>query len=468
MDIGEKYLSDGLDVDSRNDPGKVAPYRWVIQHRVLEQKDPEVLLTARALANGSNDGLPSFERGLPDNYFTLARAVLDPSRDKFSILCPGSVILLRRSLETLLSKSDEVGHGAMAHLIETALAHHAAQYYVRGMRVLNDLVRLRRLADDCAACWHRFGEDLSPFPGPAPVLARWEQGGYRAAGSAENAQFVESTCSSPYHLFLNAGTKEDASAKELGRISLESLRQQLGEYTVNRLWMSVAWDIAADAAPHVAGCVAPATVADVLPVLDAIYANPAAELFIAEKWRSKIKALVEDRDVPPDVVETVLDEVDRRGSTPRMLEDLARMLIAETILTTRYFSRYVEVLNSLLGGGALPSNQDPKGMVARGGRTKMPFHLAVNDSLLEFLVAVMFLEADAAGRTLSFSEFLDQLSRRYLLDLDRAPEHLRAGTGLAADAISQSRQALRARLSAMGLLDEFSDSSSWNRITWGR
>jgi hypothetical protein len=98
----------------------------------------------------------------------------------------------------------------------------------------------------------------------------------------------------------------------------------------------------------------------------------------------------------------------------------------------------------------------------------MPFHLAVNDSLLEFLVAVLSLEADEAGEPLSFTEFLGRLSRRYHLNIDRVPGYLPVGTGLAAEAISQSRQALRARLAAMGLLTEFSDSSSWNRVWWDR
>lgn len=154
--------------------------------------------------------------------------------------------------------------------------------------------------------------------------------------------------------------------------------------------------------------------------------------------------------------------------TPGQLEDLAKMVIAESILSTRYFGRYVEVLNSIVGGGALPSNQDAKGMIARGGRSKLPFHLSINDSLLEYLVAVTSLEAKAAGKALSFSEFLDRLSNRYLLDIDRAPSHLPAGTGLAAEAISESRQGIRGRLAAMGFLEEFSDSSSWNRVEWVR
>ena len=356
----------------------------------------------------------------------------------------------------------------MAHLVETALAHFAAQYYVRGMRVVNDLVQRRRLPDDCRVCWDNFAADLDPLRATEERTSRWVRGDYHGAGSATNAQFVERTCKSPYSLFLNAGTKEDLSARDLGRISLESLRQQLSEYTVNRLWLSIAWDVAIDVSRQVPGAVVPATVADVLPALDGFYSNVAAELLVADKWRTKLRHLITDPDVPTDVVDDVLAAVERPGTPPRQLEALAREVISETVLSTRYFSRYVEVLNSLLGGGSLPSNQDRKGMVARGGRVKVPFHLAVNDSLLEFLVAVSYLDAKEDGRTLSFSEFLDHLCSRYLIDIDRAPAQLQAGTGLEADAISQSRQGARSRLQAMGLLEEFSDSSSWNRIKWGR
>ena len=461
------FLSDGLRIDPSTDTAVPQAYAWRIDHSVLERKDPEVLLAARALESNLSDGLPSFAHGLPKEYLLAARPVLDERRDRFTVLCPGSVMLLRRNLDLLLGQADVVGHGALGQLMETALVQHAAQYYVRGMRVLNDLVRARRLPDDCATCWARFQEDLSPLPVGARV-ERWSSGDYRAAGTAEDARFVEATCASPYSLFLNAGTKEDNSAKDLGRISLENLRQQLAEYTVNRLWISIAWDVASEVAPQVPGCQRPASVAEVLPTLDAVYSTSAAVLLVADKWRSRLKTLITDRDVPTTVVDEVLDLVDQQGVTPRALEDLTRTVIAETILSTRYFGRYVEVLNSILGGGALPSNQDSKGMMARGGRSKLPFHLAINDSLLEFLVAVTSLEAEAAGKPLSFSEFLDQLSSRYLLDIDRAPSHLLAGSGLAAEAISQSREALRERLSAMGLLDEFSDSSTWNRIAWGR
>ena len=92
------YLSGGLELDPANNPGVAQPYRWTIKPALLATKDPEVLLAAKALASDINDGLTSMRHGLPREYFVLAKAVLDPSKDRFSILCPGSVILLRRAL----------------------------------------------------------------------------------------------------------------------------------------------------------------------------------------------------------------------------------------------------------------------------------------------------------------------------------------------------------------------------------
>ena len=463
-----QFLHDGLDLDLGADGRSGEPLRWSVNSPRMTRKDPEVMLATRALSSDLNDGLPSFRHGLSRDFFAGARPVLDPTKDRFTILCPGAVVLMRRGTRLLLDRSETVGHGAMAHLLETGLAHAAAQYYVRGMRVLNDLVRMRRLPDDCSRCWARFADDIAPVPVTAGREVRWQQGEYHGSGGAGEAAFVEANCESPFSMFLNAGTKEDASAKDLARISLESLRQQLSEYTVNRLWLSVAWSIADELAAEVPGATRPTSVADVLPRLDEIYANPAADLLVASRWKAKIKTLITDKDVPGSVVDEVLDVIDAASGGPAQLEDLARMVIAESILSARYFGRYVELLNSIVGGGALPSNQDPKGMMARGGRTKLPFHLSVNDSLLEYLVAVASLEAEAAGHPLSFSDFLDQLSERYLLDIDRAPAHLPAGSGLAAEAISESRAALRGRLSAMGFLEEFSDSSTWNRVKWVR
>ena len=462
------FLSGGLEIEPLKSATAPDALQWQYDLGRLERKDPEILLTAHALAKDVNDGLPGFERGLPPGLFAAATAVLDPSKDKFSTLCPGTVIQLRRSMALLLQHADSVGHGAMAHLLETALVHHAAQYYVRGMRVLNDLVRLRRLPDDCGVCWDRFAADLDPLGSSAQRDRRWAAGEYRGQGSAENARFVDVECKTPQGLFLNAGAKEDLSAKDLARMSLDSLRQQLGEYTVNRLWMSIAWDVANELASQVPGLPMPATIADVLPLLDQAYKKPSATLLAASVWRNRLALLLDDKDAPPDTVTEVLAIVQRRDSKPLDLEDATRRLISETVLSARYFGRYQEVLNSLLGGGALPSNQDPKSMIQRGGDQRQRFHLAINDSLLELLVAVFSCEADEAGEPLSFTGFLDRLSERYRLDLDRVSPSLPAGTGLAADAISQSRQALRARMSAMGFLTEFSDSANWNRVSWGR
>lgn len=461
----EAYLADGLTIKRAAD--ETAPNaEWSIRGEVLARNDPEVLLTAKALASDVDDGLPTFRTGIPKSYFSAAKSVISEG-DRFSILCPGSVVLLRRSLRLLFAKRRELGHGALGRLVETSLAHHAAHYYVRGMRVVNELAVNRKLPADCASCWTHFQGDLAPMPSPK-ALEQWAAGEYHGGGAAEDARFVEETCQAPSQIFLNAGTKEQTAAKDLGRIGLEHLRQQLAEYTVNRVWLSVAWSIADDVAPLVPGCARPDSVAQVLSTLDSIYDNPQAKLLVTDKWLKKLGVLITDKDVPGNVVDDVVDAMTHRDLSPRELERMARDVVAETILSARYFGRYVEVLNSLLGGGALPSNQDPKGMMARGGRTSLKFHMGLNDALLEFLVALASMEAAEGESNLSFTDFIEFVGRRYLLNIDRVPDALTVGSGLGAEAVSQSREALRARLSAMGLLEEFSDSASWNRITWGQ
>jgi hypothetical protein len=456
----DKYLSAGLQFDRRLTRTTTA-VGWSVDAGAMVDRDPEVYLTERSLAFDSGDGLGSANRGLPPAF--LGTATAGAPYPQF--LCPGSVVLMRRALSLLLGQSSTVGHAALGEMIEGTLAFHAAQYFIRGMRVLNDLADQRGLAPDCADCWARFQPDLQPS-GDADRDTRWSNGGYRAGATAEDVNWIEANCAADTEIFVNAGRKEHSAAKDLGRMSLEQLRRQLAAYTVNRIMMSICSDVAGEISKQL-GAPSP-RLDEVLATLDQLADDPGARMALAVVWGQKIEVLRTDDDIPGAVLESLEADILRAAGNPRALEGVARTIVSEAILSSRAFTRYIELLHSLLGGGALPSNEDPKGIIARGGSRTVPFHLSLNDRALEVLVATAALEADSAGGPLSFQDFIDFIARRYGLLVDAGPSNLAAAGGLIADAAQQSRQALRGRLQSMGLLDEFSDSSDWNRVHWGR
>jgi hypothetical protein len=378
-------------------------------------------------------------------------------------LCPGTIIAMRRALLLLLRRSDQFGHAALGELVEAALAVHAAVYFMRGMSVVNALMQTRRLPDAHRRCWAQFQEDLRPGNDLAR-RERWLSGDYRARATLEEVDAVE-TCAADSQVFVNAGRKELSAAKDVAAMSLEQLRRELTAYTVNRILLSLASEVANALAAQLQES-SPAL--DRVPeFLDRCADDPATRMALAVLWRTKIDIMKTDADVPGPILEQLDLRLGVAGGDPRALEDVARFVITESILTSRASRRYVELLHSLLGGGALPSNQDPKGMIARGGSQRIPFHLSLNDRALEMMVAIASLEAEDAGLPLSFQRFVDFLASRYGLLVDRPPPRMVVSGGLMADAAIQSREALRARLRAMGLLREFSDSSDWNRVRWG-
>jgi hypothetical protein len=455
----DKYLGSALRFD---EPLRrtTTVVNWTVDASAMVNHDPEVYLTERALANDADDNLGSAKAGLPPSFLGTAT----PGAPYPQFLCPGSVVLMRRALSLLLSRSETVGHVALGEIIEAALSLHASQYFIRGMRVMNDLVERRGLAPDCAECWARFQPDLKPGEDPDRA-ARWSSGDYRGAATDDDAAWIESNCGADTQVFVNAGRKEHTAAKDLGRMSLEQLRRQLAAYTVNRIMMSVCWDVATTITKNAGGEVP--SLDQVLSLLDRWSDDPATRMALSMVWGQKIDVLRADDDIPGAVLESLDDQLARAAGDPRALEDVARTIVSEAILSSRAFTRYIELLHSLLGGGALPSNEDPKGLMARGGSRAVPFHLSLNDRALEVLVATAALEADVAGRSLSFQEFIDFMAGRYGLLVDAGPSNLAAAGGLVADAAQQSRQALRSRLRSMGLLEEFSDSSEWNRVRWG-
>ena len=454
----DEFLSAGLTFTAYPTASSTS-ISWAIDREALSQKDPEVRLTAEALAASGPDQLPSAEQGLPDGWF--AGVLRGESYDEF--LCPGMIVLLRRALRLVLGQADTTSHSALAEMVETLLVNHAALYFVRGMRVINELSARRELPTDCTACWDRFQGDVRPGA-VEQESERWASGEYRGQATRDDARWVEDTCRNPIELFVNAGRKEQQDAKDLARLTLENLRQQLAEYTVNRITLRVAWDVAKEAAGP--GRPPPSSLRDVFRELDALYADPSTRLMLASLWRAKIRYLLEDTDVPGSVRESAEAWPDL--DDPVQLESRARYVVGETILSSRTFTRYVEVLHSLLGGGSLPTNQDPKGMLARGGKASTGLHMSLNDRALETMVAIASLEAAEDEAPLSFQGFVEFLGRRYDILVDRAPAQISVAPGLVADAAAQSRDQLRSRLASMGFLTEFSDSSGWNRVRWGR
>ena len=441
-----------------------------INFDAVASADPETYLVYRAVATPADDGLGNASTGLGEDY--LRGSTDGATLGQF--LCPGAIVLMRRSLSLLLGQQGTIGHAALSDLVETALTFHSSQYFLRGMRVLNALTADRALPEDCRSCWDRFQVDLRPSPSPADE-SRWQRDGYQGAATGEDARWVDSTCAADDFLFVNAGRKEDAAAKDLARVSLERLRRELATYTVNRITLSIARGISESLAPQFGEKSTP-PLDQVLSRLDTWAAEPSGRRLLAFAWSQRIVELQDDPAIPGPVVEGLPDRVADAGGDPARLEAIVRDLVSEAILSSRSFTRYIELMNSLLGGGALPTNQDPKGMMARGGSRAVPFHLSINDRALELLVALATLEArdsaqaDSSGDVddpTSLSGFLRFIDRRFHFGLDDGPSGEEVPSGLVSAASAESVAALRARLSSMGLLEEYSDSSEWNRISWG-
>jgi len=462
----DAYLGLGLRLPAEEGPRTAWPG---VDLAAVAEADPETYLVFRALAMPSPDGIGDATIGLGEDY---ERGASDGATMR-QLLCPGSVILMRRSLSLLLARQGSIGHAALSDLVETALAFHASQYFIRGMRVLNDLSSGRALPADCRACWDRFQGDIRPVP-TADDRERWRARAYRGHATAAEAAWVESTCEADDYLFVNAGRKEDVAAKDLARLSLERLRRELATYTVNRITLGIAQAICERLAVQF-GEVPPPLDGTYLR-LDAWAAIPAARAVLAYAWTQRIEELSNDPGLPGPVVDDVRRKLGAAAGDPAILGLVVRELVSEAILSSRAFTRYIELMNSLLGGGALPTNQDPKGFMARGGSRSVPFHLSVNDRALELLVALAALEGrdqedgsgpDDARDTTSLQGFLDFLERRFHLVLTRGPAGEVVPAGLVSAASAESLAALRTRLSSMGLLEEYSDSSEWNRISWG-
>ena len=433
----DEFLGLGLTFADKDSPRTV----WTgIDFGLVAAADPETYLVFRAVATPANDGLGDASTGLGDDYIrgSTEGAVME------QFLCPGSIIHMRRSLTLLLGQQGSIGHAALSDLVETALAFHSSQYFLRGMRVLNALATDRALPEDCRSCWDRFQDDLRPSP-TSTDEDRWRADRYRGEGTASDANWVDANCSADDFLFVNAGRKEDTAAKDLARVSVERLRRELATYTVNRITLSIARGICDSLAPQF-GEVSP-PLDQVLARLDAWASEPSGMRLLAFAWSQRIDELQNDPAIPGPVVEGLPERTAEAAGDPAMLERIVRDLVSEAILSSRAFTRYIELMNSLLGGGALPSNQDPKGMMARGGSRSVPFHLSLNDRALELLVALATLESRDAGavgdgedasNSASYSGFLRFIERRFHFGLHQGPSGEEVPGGLVSAASAES------------------------------
>jgi hypothetical protein len=425
----------------------------------ISEKEPEVYLVVRGLTAPGSDQLGDASSGLGDDY---AKSATDSALVE-TFLCPGAIVSLRRTLRLLIGEQKRLGHSALSELVEAALALHSALYFKRGMRVINQLSADRALPADCSRCWARYQADLAPRAEPSRDR-RWGTEGYHGSATASEIEWVEANCQASDDMFVNAGPKELTAAKDLARISLEKLRRELASYTVNRISLSICRGVAAQLALQFREPLPPLD--RVFERLDAWSADVARRGIVAFAWLRRIDQLRNEPELPGPFLETLDNRLGAISDDPRALEGVVREMVSETVLSSRTFGRYVELMHSLLGGGALPSNQDPKGLMARGGSQKMPFHLTINDQALELMVAVAVLEFRSRGQPLSFQDFVEFLATRFGVRVDQPGATESAPAGLVAAATMESRRALRERLATMGLLEEYSDSSEWNRITW--
>ena len=360
----DQFLGLGLEFPDANSPRSA----WTgIDFDTVASADPETYLVFRAVATPAPDGLGNASVGLGDEFLrgSTDGAVLD------QFLCPGSIIHMRRSLNLLLEQQGAIGHAALSDLIETSLTFHASQYFLRGMRVLNGLATDRALPADCRSCWDRFQADLRPTPTPGDE-DRWRELGYSGGATAADAQWVDDNCSADDYLFVNAGRKEDSAAKDLARVSLERLRRELATYTVNRITLSIARGICHSLAPQFGEQSAP-PLDQVLARLDSWASESSGRRLLAFAWTQRIDELQNDPSIPGPVVESLADRKAGAAGDPKMLEAIVRELVSEAILSSRAFTRYIELMNSLLGGGALPTNQGPQGHDGPRRISKRPF-----------------------------------------------------------------------------------------------
>ncbi len=226
----DAFLALGLR-DRVADPPPSRAVRWALYPDEIADVDPELAVLGRALTGPGADGLGDAGHGMPPAFFATST---EGARYQ-QFLCPGSIILMRRSLMLLLGEQEVVGHAALSELIETALVDHAALYYVRTMRVVNDLSSGRALPEDCQALLgtlrarpetrRHAGEARAVGPRRLPRgggTGRWRLGRRRRAKRT-------TTCSS-----MPAG-RNSRPPRSWRRSTIERLRRQLAEYTVNRI-----------------------------------------------------------------------------------------------------------------------------------------------------------------------------------------------------------------------------------------
>ncbi len=463
----DRFLREGTNVSSAAEGNHTL---WTLEPTHSTESDSMLDPVLAGLLSGETDG-PSDVFSLPhwrstdkslrhQGTHVVGQASKRSPIGFLAFMCPGSVILMKNALRAVLLQTD-LARDRKFELLKTVFTLHIWLYYRRSLYVLNEIERLGTLPETCADCWKRFQDDLVPpyaAEGCPERYEKWAQGQYGAAGTEEDAQFVARTCPCP-GLFFNMGTKECSHALRLSLTSLRGLYDELEAATLNRIWLGLLIErMSKSLRCHKR---------DLWP--DRILAadSDVRQSVLVEHVTAWINELLSDGSLPESWQVAFTDIISPTSqASPEQVFRLVREYIADS-LTQRDFSRYREVLHSMMGGGELPTNQNPRGVMSGAGPKGRQFYPTLQSHALELLV---LLASDSRGPDghLSFEQFIEFLQSRYGIYCHTIPGNLQQGTPLSLDACTESRNSLRERLRAAGFLREFSDTEEWNRVSWTR
>lgn len=457
----DKYLSRlftsfGIDLES-NEPS------WSIPDISDFGMDVEAKLLIKALAKSSNEsgdtlGNKDFSKGI-SGFKVNSR----PSGKWNDFICPGSIVLLKRSIQLILNSEsstedrientlDERTSDYTQDRIEDALAAHTSDYVLRSMFVLNSAMSGKNnLPESCVECRDKFAKGLIQPKHASESVA-----------SLENIEWIDTNCEYEGN-FANAGPKESKAAKTLATIDLATLYSQLNSYTANRRAAQAAVDIVKNLK-----FTTKQSSESPIESISILWKLMSSERSLVVQSLRDISSAFIDSESPSEATRERLEGL--MASSETHPQDLWSALVdafrdVSTGTGHSLASRAREVMHSQLGGGALPTNQDPKGRLQRGGLGEFPkFHLATNDRFLSHMARTAFHEFFEQDRQLSLREFVQFVRERFKIELLPDSDFKHQAPGLCAKAAKENAANLSQRLKNMGILREFSDSSDWNRI----